>query len=293
MELRHMRYFVAVAEHLHFGRAAEALMTAQPSLSRQIQQLEEELGVKLFERNNRNVELTAAGRIFLADARRTLDAADAGMRHARENAEGTRGQLRLGFIAGAMMTHLPLVLREHRQRFPDVDIVAHTMSIPEMQAALHTGTIDLAWTIPPPDPDITSAIITADSLVAAVPAGHRLAKRKLIAIGDLAGEALIVLSRSVTPMLHDDTIAMCLANGFRPSRIYEVLEGLTLLGFVAAGYGVSLAPFPWSVLQLPGVAFRKLSVDFAYNETLSWRSDRYTPIVRTFVETARLVLGSE
>jgi DNA-binding transcriptional LysR family regulator len=290
MELRHMRYFVAVAEHLHFGRAAEALMTAQPSLSRQIQQLEDELGVKLFERNNRNVELTDAGRIFLTDARRTLDAADAGVRHARENADGTRGELRLGFIAGAMMTHLPSVLR---QRFPDVDIVAHAMSIPDMQAALHSGTIDLAWTIPPPDPDITSMVITADVLVAALPAGHRLAERKVIAIGDLAGEALIVLSRSVTPMLRDDTLALCLANGFRPERIYEVLEGLTVLGLVAAGFGVSLAPFPWSVLQLPGVAFRKLSVDFGYNETLSWRTDRYTPIVRTFVETASAVFKNQ
>jgi DNA-binding transcriptional LysR family regulator len=286
MELRHMRYFVAVAEHLHFGRAAEALMTAQPSLSRQIQQLEEELGVKLFDRNNRNVELTDAGRIFLADARRTLDAADAGMRHARENAEGTRGELRLGFIAGAMMVLLPTVLREYRQRFPNVDIVAQTMSIPDMNAALHSGTLDLAWTIPPPDPDITSTIITSDSLMAVVSSGHPLTKRKIIAIGDLAGEALIVLSRTLTPVLHDDTIALCLANGFRPTRIYEAFEGLTVLGFVAAGFGVALVPFPWSVLHIPGIAFRKLSVDRAYNETLSWRSDRYTPVVRTFVETA-------
>jgi DNA-binding transcriptional LysR family regulator len=285
-----MRYFVAVAEHLHFGRAAEALMTAQPSLSRQIQQLEEELGVKLFERNNRNVELTDAGRLFLADARRTLDAADAGVRHARENADGTRGELRLGFIAGAMMVLLPSVLREYRQRFPNVEIVAHTMSIPDMSAGLHSGTIDLALTVPPPDPDITSAVLSADSLMAVVPSEHRLAKRKVIAIGDLAGEALVVLSRTLTPMLHDDTIAVCLANGFRPTRIYEVFEGLTALGFVAAGFGITLAPFPWSMLHIPGIVFRKLSVNLAYNEALSWRSDRYTPVVRTFVETARELL---
>src|ERR1700744_5405055 len=125
MELRHMRYFVAVAEHLHFGKAAEELVTAQPSLSRQIQQLEDELGVQLFERTNHRVELTDAGRLFLIDARRTLQSADASMGHARENAGGTRGELRIGFISGAMLLLLPSILREYQQRFPNVTVTPY------------------------------------------------------------------------------------------------------------------------------------------------------------------------
>jgi DNA-binding transcriptional LysR family regulator len=290
MELRHMRYFVAVAEHLHFGRAAESLMTAQPSLSRQIHQLEEELGVSLFDRSKHHVELTDAGRIFLADARRTLQAADASIRHARENADGTRGELRLGFIGGAMMIRLPAILHEYRSRFPNVDVVPNAVPYPEHAAALHAGTIDIAWTIAVPDPEIESLVITSDVLLAAVASSHPLAAREQIDVADLAGEDLVILSQSA-PMLHDAVIQICLANGFRPGRIHEGADAVTVLGLVAAGYGVALVPFPWSVMSIPGMTFVNLSQEFRFQEALSWRRDRHTQIVQTFIETTVSMLS--
>jgi DNA-binding transcriptional LysR family regulator len=293
MELRHMRYFVAVAEHLHFGRAAESLMTAQPSLSRQIHQLEDELGVSLFDRSKHHVELTDAGRIFLADARRTLQAADASVRHARESADGTRGELRLGFIAGAMMMRLPAILHEYRSRFPNVDVIPNVVPYPEHASALHAGTIDLAWTIALPDPEIESLTITSDGLLAAIASSHPLATRKQIDVADLAGEDLVILSHALAPVLHDDLIQFSMANGFRPGRIHEGAEAVTVLGLVAAGYGVALVPFPWSVMSIPGTTFVNLSQDFRLQETLSWRRDRHTQIVQTFIETTVSMLSRE
>ncbi|HEV8022448.1 MAG TPA: LysR substrate-binding domain-containing protein [Candidatus Lustribacter sp.] len=292
MELRHLRYFVAVAEHLHFGRAADALATAQPSLSRQILQLEDELGVKLFERTNRRVELTDAGRTFLADARRTLEAADASVRHVRENAEGTRGELRLAFIAGAMMSVLPDVLREYRRRYPNVVVVPHALPYNEHFPALHAGTIDLAWTIPIPDPEITSRVITSDGLLVVLPSDHRLAGERVIEVARLAGDALITIARAEAPMFHNITLEVCLSNGFRPDVIHEVFDMGTILGLAAAGFGVGLIPFPWSALHVPGIVFRELAIDLAVDETLSWRTDRHTPIVRTFVDTAVELLAT-
>jgi DNA-binding transcriptional LysR family regulator len=292
MELRHMRYFVAVAEHLHFGRAAEALATSQPSLSRQILQLEDELGVMLFERTNRRVALTDAGRLFLADARRTLQAADVSVRHARESADGTRGELRIGFIGGAMLMLLPAILREFRQRYPNVVVLPHAMRYPEHVPALHAGSIDIAWTIAVSDPDIVSQTVTTDGLLAAVPSDHRLAEQTVIDIADFRGESLIVLSRASAPRLYDETMDLCSANGFRPVDIFEVSEEVTVLGLVAAGFGIALAPYPWSVMHMHGIAFRNITVDYYMNQALSWHRDRDTPIVKSFVATALEMLAS-
>ena len=293
MELRHLRYFVAVAEHLHFGRAADALATAQPSLSRQILQLEGELGVKLFDRTNKHVALTGAGRTFLTDARRTLAAADAGLRHARESADGTRGELRLGFLGGAMMMLLPTVLREHRRRFPDVKIEPHAMPYPEHLPALHAGVIDIAWTVAAADPEIASQIVAQDRLLVVVPTDHPFVERSTIEIGDFTSETLIVISRAISPRLYDETMELCLKRGFRPSHVIEVLEEETVLGLVASGFGIAVVPYPWSVIHIPGIAFRTYPDASFIQEVLSWRRDRETPIIRAFVASTLELLERE
>lgn len=290
MELRHLRYFEAVAEHLHFGRAAEALATAQPSLSRQIQQLEDELGVRLFERTNKRVALTDAGRSFLIDAKRVLQLTDASVRHARENAEGTRGELRIGFLGGAMMTEMPLVLSTFRRRFPHVELVLHPMH-DEHMTALEDGLVDLAWTVAPAHPDFGTLDITSDRLSAALPADHPLAATERIDLTDFGDEPLIALARSIGPLLYDAVVELAMRHGYRPSRLYEVNDDVTALGFVAAGFGVAIIPNAWSVIRIPGVVHRPLTVDVWVRQTLCWRIDSYTPLVRSFVETASEVLS--
>lgn len=292
MELRHMRYFVAVAEHLNYGRAADALATSQPSLSRQIVQLEDELGVMLFERTNRRVALTDAGRLFLIDARRTLLAADVSVRHARESADGTRGEIRIGFIGGAMLMMLPGILREFRRRNPDIVVLPIAMQYPEHVPALHAGRIDIAWTIAVSDPDIISQGVTADRLVAVVPSDHRLAEKTQIDIAGFRGESLITLARAVAPVLFDNALDLCATNGFRPVEIIEVGDEATVLGLVAAGFGIAFAPYPWSVLQILGIAFRDVTADVYIHQALSWHHDRDTPIVKSFVATALELLAS-
>jgi DNA-binding transcriptional LysR family regulator len=293
MELRHMRYFVAVAEYLHFGRAAEALATAQPSLSRQILQLEDELGVQLFERTNRRVELTDAGRLFLIDARRTLQAADASIRHARENAEGTRGELRIGFLDGAMLMVLPSIFREYRRRYPNVIVTPHAMQYPDHVAALRAGSIDIAWTIAASDPEIISQIVTTDGLMAALPSDHRLADRVEVNVAEFKGEPLIMLSRENAPLLFDLTMDLCTENGYRPPDIHEVPDLTTVLGLVAAGFGVALPPYPWSVVGVRGLVYRKIVSNQYIEEALSWHRDRDTAIVRSFVAVALEMLASK
>jgi DNA-binding transcriptional LysR family regulator len=286
MELRHMRYFVAVAEHLHFGHAAEALATAQPSLSRQIAQLEDELGVTLFERTNRHVELSDAGRRFLVDARRTLQAAETSIRHARENADGTRGELRVGFLGGAMLMRLPAILRAYRERFPNVTVAPESITQLEHIPALYAGTIDVAWTVASSDPDIDSQVIASDEILVALPTDHRLANQRTITIKSFTGERLIVLSRSSSPRLYESTLELCVANGFRPVEVIEVPEELAALGLVAAGFGITIAPIPWSAIQIPGLVFRSLATSFSGEQVLSWHRDRNSPIIRSFVATA-------
>ncbi len=246
----------------------------------------------LFERTNRRVELTDAGRLFLIDARRTLQAADVSVRHARESADGTRGEIRIGFIGGAMLMLLPAILRDFRRRYPNIVLLPHAMPYPEHVPALHAGTIDIAWTIAVPDPDIISHTVTTDGFVAAVPLDHRLAEQTKIDIGEFRGESLIVLSRATAPRLFDVTLDLCTANGFRPVDILEVSEEVTVLGLVAAGFGIALAPYPWSVTQIHGVVFRNLTTDYYVGQALSWHRDRDTPIVKSFVATALEMLAS-
>jgi DNA-binding transcriptional LysR family regulator len=286
MELRHVRYFIAVAEHLHFARAAEALATAQPSLSRQILQLEDELGVKLFERTKRRVALTRAGEIFLDDARRVMQAVDASVRHVRESADGTRGQLRIAFVSGAMMMKLPAVLREYRRRYPNVEVVPHAMAYPEHVAALRDGTIDIAWSIAIPAPDIASQLVRRDAFLVALPDDHRLLAHDEINPKELRGESLVVIARSVSPVLYDDAMERCLAGGFRPVMIHEAFEEESVLGLVAGGFGNAIVPVAWSRIGVPGVAFRPTITQGTLDESLIWHRDRMTPIVRAFIDTA-------
>jgi DNA-binding transcriptional LysR family regulator len=290
VELRHLRYFVAVAERLHFARAAEALDTAQPSLSLQIRQLEDEIGARLFDRTKRSVRLTDAGRVFLIDARRTLAAADDAVRHVHEAADGTRGELRIVFIGGAMMRRLPAVLRAYRRLYPNVIVHARALPYPQHAAALAAGTVDIAWGITAPNPLLEEFRLTTDPLVAALPTKHPLAQRATVRVRDLGTQPLITISQAASPLLYRETLSLCIANGYRPEHIEEVGEEITVLGFVASEFGIAVAPRAWQAVRFPGVVFRPLSPRVEIQEVLSWPIDRSTALVRSFVDTTATVM---
>ncbi|KAA0024749.1 LysR substrate-binding domain-containing protein [Antrihabitans cavernicola] len=263
MELRHLRYFRAVAEELHFGRAAQRLHIAQPPLSQQIRQLERELGVALLVRSTRRVELTSAGEDFL---RRTVDilgAVDVAELHARRIADGVEGHLTIGCVGSATYSLLPRLVRVLREELPGLDVdLRGEMLAPAQVAALRAGEIDLAILRPPRDAgDLRLEVIRRDRLIVALPDSHRLASHDRIDIADLRDDNFIAHLGQGRSVMSDALTELCATAGFAPNVRHEVAETSTLITFVAAGLGVAVVPDPTSALDLAGVTYVPLSAD--------------------------------
>ena len=260
MELRHLRYFVAVAEELHFGRAAARLRIAQPPLSRQIRDLERELGTTLFERGPRGVDLTPAGRAFLPEARLTLAQAERAHRTAQRAARGETGRLRVGFVDAA--THsgiLPDVLGFFRMHLPSIGLSLFELDPLQQAEALRDGRIDLGVLYSPPaDAERWLRIETvyADPLIAALPRAHRLASRKSLKLADLADEPFVLFPRPIATTVYDDIIGRCRTAGFSPRVVQEAAAWHTTASLVSAGVGVAFVPRSLSRMRQPGVAYR-------------------------------------
>jgi DNA-binding transcriptional LysR family regulator len=260
VELRHLRYFRAVAEELHFGRAAERLHIAQPPLSQQIRQLERELGVTLLTRTTRTVELTPAGRAYLRRVVTILDGVDDAGNQARRLADGTEGQLVIGCVGSATYSLLPRLVLALRETLPGVDVgVRGEMLAPAQVSALLAGEIDLALLRPPVRQDgIESEVLRRDRLLVALPAGHRLAALTEVPVEDLRDEDFVshAAGRSVMHSLLNSAAA---AAGFVPQVRHEVTETSTLVTLVAAGLGVAIVPEPTAELGITGVVYRPLT----------------------------------
>jgi DNA-binding transcriptional LysR family regulator len=294
MELRHLRYFVAVAEELHFGRAAERLHIAQPPLSRQIRDLEREIGTPLFDRVARGVELTPAGHAFLPEARLTLAQAERARRTAQRAAQGEIGRLRVGFVEAATYSAiLPDVLGFFRMHLPDIGVSLFEMDPFQQAEALRDERIDLGILhSPPADADrwLRLELVYADPMVAALPHTHRLAGRARPALGDLAAESFVLFPRPVAPVLYDDVIARCRSVGFSPRVVQEAAGWHTLAGLVGAGVGVAFVPRSVAQLQRPGVVYRPLrdlSVDMGMSAV--WKQGEKSPVRERFVIALRAV----
>jgi DNA-binding transcriptional LysR family regulator len=298
MELRHLRYFVAVAEELHFGRAAERLHIAQPPLSRQIRDLEREVGTPLFARVPRGVELTPAGRAFLPEARLTLAQADRAGRAARRAAEGEVGRLRVGFVEGAAdAAVLPDVLGFFRMHLPDVGVSLFEMDALQQAEALRTDRIDVGILHSPPA-DAAQWLrvepVYADPMLAALPAAHRLAARARPALGDLASEPFVLFPRPGAPELHDALIARCRAAGFSPRVVQEAAGWHTLAGLVAAGVGVAFVPRSLALLGRPGVTYRPLrGLGVELSMSAAWKRGARSAVRDRFVTTLRTVARAQ
>lgn len=260
MELRHLRYFRAVAEELHFGRAAQRLLIAQPPLSQQIRQLERELGVDLLTRSTRSVELTAAGAAFLERTVTILAAVDDAADLARRVADGTTGRITIGCVGSATYSVLPRLVRTLADLLPDVDVrVRGEMLAPAQQAALGSGEIDLGLLRPPvTDPGLSTAVIRRDALLVALPERHRLSRRKTVRPADLGDEDFVGHVGGGRSVMGSLVAGVCDDAGFIPRVRHEVEETSTLVTLVAAGLGVAIVPAPTATLDIGGVVYRPL-----------------------------------
>jgi DNA-binding transcriptional LysR family regulator len=286
MELRHLKYFVAVAEELHYGRAAERLHIAQPPLSQQIMNLEEELGVKLFDRTRRAIQLTDAGVYFLKEAQHILAHVDQAAETARRIYRGQAGRLVVGFVGSVVHTFLPEGLRAFRERFPDVELILQELNTEEQIKSLHAKRIDIGFLYPAAhDRTLASQPLTEAPLIVVLPEKHALAGRKSVDIGELAQEPFIANTRSSEPVVRDAFISICHAAGFSPRIAQEAGQVQTVLGLVASGLGACLLPDYIKNIRRPGVRYIPLSGPSPKVKlAVVWRSDNSSSLVKSFVQ---------
>lgn len=290
MDLRQLRYFVAVAEERHFGRAAQRLHMAQPPLSQAIRQLEGELGIALFQRTTRRVDLTGAGGAYLDRVRAILAEVDEAAHHARRVAAGAVGHLTLGCVGSATYSLLPTLSRHLTTELPGIDFSFRgEMLAPDQVDALRSGAIDVAL-LRPPAADLSLAVHTLrrDRLVVALPADHPLATKARVRAVDLAGLDLIVHAADRHSVMHEVVLGVLREAGVEPHIRHEVGETSTLITLVAGGLGVAVVPEPVTALALAGVVYRPLvSPAAAIELAVAHRADRDEPHLARTIEVIR------
>jgi len=284
MELRHLRYFVAVAEELHFGRASARVHVAQPAVSRQIRALEEEIGLSLFERDRRRVVLTAAGAAFLEEARSLLQNVERAVITAHRAARGELGSLRIGYVPAVVHTGLPEIVRAFRKRFSRVDVRLQEMN-PAMQVeALLAERIDVGFGRGPiNEPTLASKTVFKEPLTAVLPSGHRLGGHKSLGLAMLAKEPFVFQARLRGPGAHDHILAICRKAGFSPQIVQEG-SYTDLLSLVASGAGVAIVPTSLRAIRRAGLLFRPLREKPMTQIDMVWREDAASPVLREFLE---------
>ncbi|HYA87188.1 MAG TPA: LysR family transcriptional regulator [Nitrospirota bacterium] len=285
MELRHLKYFVAVAEELHYGRAAKRLHIAQPPLSQQIMNLEDELGVKLFDRTRRTIRMTDAGVYFLKEAQQILSHVEQAAETARRIYRGQSGRLVVGFVGSVVHTFLPAGLRLFHERFPDVELVLQELNTAEQIKSLHAEQIDVGFLyLDVQDTLLSSRLLTQVPLMVVLPKKHPLANRKSLHIRELAQEPFIANTRSSEPVVRDAFISMCHAAGFSPKITQEAGQVQTVLGLVDAGLGVCLLPEFIRNIRRPGVQYIPLTGSpLTVKLAVVWRSDNFSTLVKSFI----------
>jgi len=293
IELRHLRYFVVLAEELHFGHAAERLNIAQPGLSQQIQALEANLGVSLLTRSHRRVELTHAGQMLLEEGRRALAQIERAENLSRRVGSGEIGRLNIGSTESAAWDLLPELIRAYRSRYENVSLVVREMPTPIQVAALRNGEIDIGFLRTPVNIDgLVVRTLRQEKTVILLPDTHRLTKRRSIPLRLLAGEPLIIHPSTPRPSWADFMISLCRNAGFEPQISQEAIKTSTAASFVAAGLGLTLMPESLKGLVRTGVVCRPIAPPAPKTQLLvAHRSGGIVPpTVAAFLGVAQEVL---
>lgn len=289
-DLRQLRQFIAVAEHLHFGRAAAALHISQPPLSRSIQDLEAKLGAKLLERSRRKVELTAAGAWYLEEARQVLVRLERAGRSVAERSAGGTGALRIGFVTIADYSVLPGLLSRFKAAYPGVSLALRELVTESQLEALGAGDLDLGFVLPPlPARDVDSFTVNREPLVVALPGRHALAReRGPLGVRALAEEPFVMVPANLARGLSEVVLGVCARAGFAPRIAQEAVQMQTVVSLVSSELGVAIVPASLLNLRRSGVVYRPVRDRHPRIELrLAWRRDaRSVPLAR-FVELAK------
>ena len=290
MELRRLRYFLMVAEELHFGRAAERLGLAQPPLSQQIRALEAEIGERLFERTSRRVALTPAGAALLPHVREALGAAAAGLEASRRAARGEGEPLVVAFLHSLAYTLLPRLLPAFRQAHSEIPLVLREMDSAQQVESLAAGQIEIGLLRPPVDHRLVeSAPLLSEPFVVAIPSHHKLAKRKRIPVAALNNAPMVLYPPNAGPQGFAHKLAGWFASeGVAPQAVQEARTLHTAVGLVAAGIGIALVPASVAKLGVPGITFRALASQAPEAEVcVAWHRGSKSRSVTAFRSLAR------
>lgn len=284
---RQLRYFVAVGQELHFGRAAQKLNISQPPLSQQIMALEDEIGVQLLRRLGRRVELTPAGLVLLAHARDVLARTADAVRATQLADSGVIGRLSIGFIHAATFVLLPEILARFRLLAPQAELVLSEMTSNAQVDALADGRLDVGLLRPPvSNATVLTRSVASEPLVAAFPSSHHLARKSRLDLAALADEPMVIFTPHRSP-LYGQVLSACMSAGFQPRVVQEATHIMTIIGLVRAGLGVALLPQSASQVQMPGVRYLPMRYDGPRAETVvGWRAGPEIPLVRAFLGAA-------
>ena len=293
VSLKRIKYFVTVARSNHFGRAAKELHVSQPPLSQQIRLLEKELGVDLFVRTTRRVELTEAGRVLYEGARSAVDDLKRVIVRAQSIHHGNAGRLRIGFVSTSTFHVLPETLTAFRNSFPEATLELFHMTSSQQAEAFQKGQIDVGFlrTVPP---GVASMVVQREPFLVALPVNHPLAKKRLIDVKALATEPFVMWDRKQTHGIASDVLALCEKHGFVPRIILEVTNPAAMLSVVAGRMGVAIVPSSALQLRQAALAFRSLNDADAYSQlALAWSSENGSGLLKQFVSLVRTRTGEK
>ena len=290
MEFRHLRYFLVLAEELHFGRAARRLSMSQPPLSLNIQQLEASVGARLFTRSSKSVALTAAGLAFVPAARALIEQAGQAARLAHDVAQGMAGSLSIGFAGTMLYSGLPDILARFQEQHPRVRLLLKELSSTEQLIELAHDRLDIGFVHTTRVPtELSQILVSSQALVGCLSAGHRLAHCASLSLQALQGEPFAVVSRTVSPDYHERILGICADAGFYPEIRYELRHWLSVVSLVSQGMGVALVPAALSKSAMAGTVFVPLNkTSMPYDTHCLWKTAKEASALDAFVTAVRM-----